>query len=341
MPTPNDPVDPDLGPNELQNYPVLAAANTDGVGSITIAGTLNSNISTTYRIEFFASPVGDPSGYGQAERYLGFTTVSTDPSGDATFVAPLSATVAAGEQVTATATVDLGGGFYGSTSEFAANFKANTPPVATDNSNLAREDITLVASGNMLTDDDGFGVDNDVDVGDILSVVDIDSVTDPGIDVIWTYGSLDWDTTGGYTYTLNNTLPAVQALNFGDSVIDTFVYTVSDGNGGFDTANLDITILGRDDISFAIASTPTINEDLSQAATFTITIGGTISSGNLGRVDIDPTGSALSGTDYDDFFSEIDAAILISPGVSRVGNTLTFDNNFGSSAKSVGGSGLG
>ena len=33
------------------------------------------------------------------------------------------------------------------------------PPIATDNLNSVTEDVTLTATGNMVTDDDGFGVD--------------------------------------------------------------------------------------------------------------------------------------------------------------------------------------
>ena len=53
--------------------------------------------------------------------------MSTDSTGSANFSTTLSdVSVASGEAVTATATVDLGGGGYGSTSEFATNLLANT-----------------------------------------------------------------------------------------------------------------------------------------------------------------------------------------------------------------------
>ena len=49
----NDSGDGDSGANNLQNFPVLSTATTDGAGSITIDGTFNSTASTTFRIEFF------------------------------------------------------------------------------------------------------------------------------------------------------------------------------------------------------------------------------------------------------------------------------------------------
>ncbi|MEO1981222.1 MAG: DUF2341 domain-containing protein, partial [Fuerstiella sp.] len=88
----------------------------------------------------------DGSGYGQAERFLGFASVTTDGSGDASFAETLTVAVADGEFVTATATaiVDLGGGVYGDTSEFALNVAATTTPVIT-----ARETIDADGDGQI------------------------------------------------------------------------------------------------------------------------------------------------------------------------------------------------
>mgnify|MGYP000993844249 CR=1 FL=1 len=115
----NDAGDADSGANGLQNYPVLASAVSAG-GSTTITGSISSDSKTSYRIEFFASPAADGSGYGEASIYLGYATVSTSGAGTASFNTTLSGvSVPVGYAVTATATVDLGGGAYGATSEFA------------------------------------------------------------------------------------------------------------------------------------------------------------------------------------------------------------------------------
>ena len=121
----NDAGDGDTGANNLQNFPVLTAAATTG-SQITIAGTLNSTANGTFRIEFFASPSpGDPSGYGEGERYLGSATIATNGSGNATFSTTLGPTVvvALGERVTATATNTTSG----DTSEFSASIAATGP----------------------------------------------------------------------------------------------------------------------------------------------------------------------------------------------------------------------
>ena len=126
--TANDTGDADSGPNGLQNTPVLASANSTG-GNTTVLGSLNSTAGTSFRIEFFSSASGDASGHGEAQIYLGFITVTTDGSGNAGFAAVLvGVSVAAGHVVSATATVDLGGGNHGSTSEFAGNVVATAVP---------------------------------------------------------------------------------------------------------------------------------------------------------------------------------------------------------------------
>ncbi len=124
----NDVDDVDSGANNLQNFPDITSAVTNGA-HIVIAGTLDTDgFNQDYRLEFFASTTADSSGHGEAERYLGSTTVTTDGSGDATFSAALNANVAVGEYITATATIDFGGGNYSDTSEFAANVAAAAGP---------------------------------------------------------------------------------------------------------------------------------------------------------------------------------------------------------------------
>ncbi|NIM29131.1 MAG: hypothetical protein GTN79_15385, partial [Gammaproteobacteria bacterium] len=207
----------------------------------------------------------------------------------------------------------------------------NDAPTATANSNTVTEDVTLTASGNLLTDNDGAGIDSDPDTGDTLSVSEIDGEINPALDVVGSYGSLNWDTNGAYTYTLDNANAAVQALNFGANITDTFTYTVSDGNGGTDTAVLTITINGRDDITFDISSTAAVSEGGPTTATFTITLGGTISTGNTASVTVTGGGTASDGTDYTPLFAtSLSNAAGSTTGVSYNSGTgeLTFDDSF-------------
>jgi uncharacterized repeat protein (TIGR01451 family) len=102
--TPNDLCDGDVGANNLQNFPVLTSASSSG-GNTTIVGTLNSTQGTTFRIEFFSSATCDPSGNGEGQTFIGFTTVSTLPAiCDAAINVTLPVAVAVGNVITATAT---------------------------------------------------------------------------------------------------------------------------------------------------------------------------------------------------------------------------------------------
>jgi hypothetical protein len=114
--TANDPLDADVGANALQNAPVITAAISGGGGKVT--WTLNSAASTSYRLEFFASDACDASGSGEAQRFLGAATVVTGPTGQVGSGTP--ATVAAGEQVTMTATRLTAAGTPRETSEPSA-----------------------------------------------------------------------------------------------------------------------------------------------------------------------------------------------------------------------------
>ncbi len=105
--------DSDTGANNLQNFPVLTSATQSG-GLVNIAGSLASAGSSTFTIEFFATPAADSTGYGEGQTYLGSTTVNTDSSGNATFATQLSAGTQPGQAITATATAA-----DGSTSEFS------------------------------------------------------------------------------------------------------------------------------------------------------------------------------------------------------------------------------
>ena len=110
--TPNDPDDPDTGPNNLQNKPNLTSAENSATAT-TIKGSLNSVPNRTFRIRFFSNPSGN-----EGKKYIGAKNVSTNASGDTgTFTFKPENKVGANQNITATAT----GTTTDNTSEFSGS----------------------------------------------------------------------------------------------------------------------------------------------------------------------------------------------------------------------------
>jgi len=116
------PNDPDTGSNQLQNYPVLESA-TAAFGSTQVQGLLNSIPNSVFRLEFFASPPWDAKGRAEGLLFLGDTTVTTQPDGNAAFSVSLPVWAPSNTVITATATDALG-----NTSEFSAPVPAASGP---------------------------------------------------------------------------------------------------------------------------------------------------------------------------------------------------------------------
>jgi titin len=114
--TPNDPGDVDTGPNNLQNFPVLASA-VISKGKTKVTGTIDTPDPESIVIEFFANTESDPSGHGEGEEYLG--TVSPNSTGEFEVKLPK---VKSGTFISATAT-----DAEGNTSEFSENIEALRP----------------------------------------------------------------------------------------------------------------------------------------------------------------------------------------------------------------------
>ncbi|MGB7346412.1 MAG: DUF4347 domain-containing protein, partial [Pirellulaceae bacterium] len=132
----------------------------------------------------------------------------------------------------------------------------NAPPTATDNSGSVTEDTALTETGNVITDNDGNGVDSDPN-GTVLTVVSVDGAGgNVASSVAGSYGSVQINSNGSYTYTLNNSLSAVNNLTTGDTLTETFTYTIDDGFGLTDTATLTITINGTNDAPIVTSTIP-------------------------------------------------------------------------------------
>ena len=104
-------------------------------------------------------------------------------------------------------------------------------PLAVNDTASMTEDTDKV-SGNVIT--------NDTVGTDSPGAVHFASTTG-------TYGSLVFNPSGGWTYDLQNSNPAVQGLGVGESLTEIFQYTLTDADGDTSPASLTITITGKDD----------------------------------------------------------------------------------------------
>jgi len=161
--TANDSGDADAGGNYLQNHPVIDSALFTG-SSVIISGHFGSadgsrtRADSTYTIDFYANPAAATGREGRT--YLGSVSVTTDANGDATFTSPALAFTgyAAGDRVTATATMTASSGGFGaeigSTSEFAESIAATSIVNAAGDAGSTTEDspLSVPASGVLAND---------------------------------------------------------------------------------------------------------------------------------------------------------------------------------------------
>ncbi|MFQ9867124.1 MAG: VCBS domain-containing protein [Bilophila wadsworthia] len=76
-----------------------------------------------------------------------------------------------------------------------------------------------------------------------------------------TYGTLTLNADGSYAYALDNTSPTVQGLGVGETLTDTFTYTVTDNHGATASNTLTVTIHGTNDAPTVAAAAASVTED--------------------------------------------------------------------------------
>ena len=130
--------------------------------------------------------------------------------------------------------------------------KPNTAPTAvadtgdaTEKGGVANGSGGLPASGNVLTND------TDPDAGDTKTVTAVSFGTTAGTlgtALAGAHGSLVLNASGAFTYTVNETDSAVQALRLSTNTItDIFNYTMRDTAGATSSTTLTVTIHGAND----------------------------------------------------------------------------------------------
>ncbi|MCB9445581.1 MAG: tandem-95 repeat protein [Ardenticatenaceae bacterium] len=125
----------------------------------------------------------------------------------------------------------------------------NDTPTALNDSGSTNEDTPLnVSQPGVL------GNDNDVDIGDTLSVTAFQATSSKG------GGQITVNANGDYSYNPTNA-GALNALAVAETTIDTFTYTISDSGTLTDTATVSITVTGVNDPPTAVNDTASTNED--------------------------------------------------------------------------------
>ncbi|MCX7231759.1 MAG: DUF4347 domain-containing protein [Burkholderiales bacterium] len=207
---------------------------TGGVGApiVTPLGilTLQADGAYTYR-----PSIDLPAGRSVQDR---FTYTIADPSGATS---------------TATITITITG--------------VDDAPVAVPDANRVRAGGVGTTSGNVVADGaPSDGPDRDADAGDVLSVrgVVAGSATGAiaagvGAPVAGAHGTVVIGPDGRYTYRLDQADAAVRALRPGQTLIDTFSYTISDASGATATTTLTITIEGNE-LPTASSSTQVVDQ---------------------------------------------------------------------------------
>ncbi len=156
-------------------------------------------------------------------------------------------------------------------------------------------------TGNVLTND------TDVDAGDTKTVSGVAAGTvgsassNVGSAVSGAYGSINISSTGAYTYTVDNTHSAVQALrSSAQTLTDVFTYTMRDTAGSTSTTQITVTIQGANDApaqSSIEGSALSYNES-SGAVAITSTLALTdVDDTNLVSATVQITGNYQAGQD--------------------------------------------
>ena len=193
-----------------------------------------------------------------------------------------------GATATATAIITVNGG--------------NDAPVAL-NDDFATSSDTPV-SGDLKADN-GFGGDLDVDIGDILSVTAINGqpVVDGQVVTLPSGANLTIRADGTFDY---DPAGAFDALGAGEFANETFIYTLSDGQGGVSDAVAGVFVTGVND-------PPVVRDDTFTVAENTSVSGNFFADNGQGE-DTDGDNDALSIVQIADLF--------LAPGGAPVSATL-------------------
>ncbi len=123
--------------------------------------------------------------------------------------------------------------------------ETDTKPIANaDSASITEDAASNKVSGNVIANDSGGD-----DAPFVVSAISFGGGQTVGTAFNSTYGTLLINADGTYSYTLDNTNISVQDLlaSAGDTLVETFTYTLQDADGDNSTSTLTLTIHGDSD----------------------------------------------------------------------------------------------
>ena len=186
----------------------------------------------------------------------------------------------------------------------------NDAPIAVNDINGIVKNATSAITGNVLSND------TDVENNPL-------SVTNSGTQAL-TYGTLVLHNDGSYSYTVNAENPTVAALGNGEKLTDSFIYQISDGQGGSASATLSITISG-------LNGTPVVKADLASATEDIVTF----ATGNVLSNDSNPNNNVLTVSAVNGNAGSVGAAVSGIYGSVNIGSTGIYTYTLNNSSVAV------
>lgn len=181
-----------------------------------------------------ATTLHDSTGTGHG----GIDWTFSIPDRDLDFLSP-------GETLTVTYDVTVADGSTSSTQTVTVTIDGASDPLVVTPASVDVSDSAGTDAGNLIAAGTVADLQHAVDISTPRTITAVDgSAGNVGHAVAGTYGSLELDADGTYTYVANS---AVDALQVGDHVTDQFNFTVDDGQGHQATTTLTFNVAGADD----------------------------------------------------------------------------------------------
>ena len=139
------------------------------------------------------------------------------------------------------------------TAQVSINVLGNLPPDAVDDPDFVTQDDTIL----MIDVSELLANDTDPD-NDTLVVAQVNPTSQRGASIQLSGNNINYNPA---------TSAELLALHDGEQLVDTFQYTVSDGNGGTDTATVTVTVNGVDVVEFILRTTDSSGNEISDIPT--------------------------------------------------------------------------